>query len=151
MDHWIQQHLRSPSEDGGSLCPALSPQTSFPAALCAHSQHRRRLQPLQTATGLGGPARWWPHGGPGGGGCHKSCFTLWVPLPWESACGHAGPAAWERGAHKARGPDRPRSMGAFSPSSPSPPAVPRSQVRAPSLFTFFKINHFGGEFLASEQ
>ena len=35
--------------------------------------------------------------------------------------------------------------------SPSLLAVPRSQVRSLPLFTFFKINHFWGEFRASEQ
>lgn len=43
-----------------------------------------------------------------------------------------------------RRPGSARSMGAFSPSSPSRPAVPRSQVRAPSLFTFFQNKSFWG-------
>lgn len=56
-------------------------------------------------------------------------------LPHGQALSRSQPAQWELSVLP----------------SPSLLAVPRSQVRTPPLFAFFKINHFGGEFHAIEQ
>lgn len=85
-------------------------------------------------------------------------------LSWENAASSGGrdPSSWgPTGQGCPRSPQTCQCVPMALPQSaqwdfsamPSPSllAVPRSQVRTRPLFAFFKINHFGGEFHASEQ
>lgn len=96
----------------------------------------------------GVPARWRLGGstaGPGGCGWPQS-LMLWVLLSWENACGHAAQPGNGLGALCPLGVGP--LNGIFQLCLPLPFSLcPTAKSDPPSLFAFFKINHFGVNFL----